>query len=141
MKDKYGYDIPDKANVMHIKTSKNSNPAQDKILETANILIDKAMETFPNAPPAAVNILMAALDYYFIREMQNQIERHERGEMPMYITVCATIMHALKILAGTSHILKIQMSDIFDYLRDKPELGEAEMKVMVKQMLDDGFFK
>jgi len=140
-KDKYGYDIPDKANIMHVRTSKNTNPDQEKIFETANILIDKVMEIFPDTPPQAVNILLTALDYYFIREMQNQIEKHERGETPMYISISASIMNARRNLEETSMILKAEMEDIIEYLKNKPKLTADEMKIMSEKMLKDGFLK
>ncbi len=140
-KDKYGYDIPDKANIMHVRTSKNTNPDQEKILETANIIIDKVMEIFPDTPPQAVNILITALDYYFIREMQNQIEKHERGEIPMYMTTSASIMHALTAMDGTSKVFKMEIEDIMEYLKDKPKLTADEMKIMGEMMRKDGFLK
>jgi hypothetical protein len=136
MKDKYGYEIPDKTNVMHIKTAKNSNPDQEKILETANVLIDKVIEVYPDTPPQAVNILLTALNYYFVREYQNQIERHERGETPMYSSICATIMHAQRIIEGTLKLFTVQKDDVMGYLKDKPKLVNDEMSIMMKEILE-----
>lgn len=140
MKDKHGYEIPDKANIMSIKSGKYSNPDNEKILETANILIDRAMETFPTQPAQAINVLLTASEYYFVREIQNQIERHERGELPMYQTMCATMLHAKRILSVMSSILDMQLVEIMDYIKDKPELTRNEMRIILEQIEKDGMF-
>lgn len=135
MKDKYGYEIPDKGNVMPIKSGGRKNPDQEKIIETSHILIDKAIEAFPNQPPQCVNILITALEFYFIREFQRQIEKHEQGQIPMYQTVCASIMHAQKGLSDMIPLLTLQINEIFNYLKNKPNLTKDEMNIIMKEMI------
>lgn len=132
-KDKYGYEIPDKANKVR-KSSENKSGTwrDDKFEMILYDIVDLIEKKYPQDLKMQKTIIIALPNLFAAHLLEKEIDKHERGEMPRYQSVGRHMIELFEGLEVPAEALLEQSKELIDYLKKCPKLMEDEQREELK---------
>lgn len=136
-KDKFGYEIPDKYNKVRISTENKSGTWKDDEYEDLLYdLLEMIEQRYPDSIKYQKSIICSLITCFTNNLVEKEIERHEDGLNPHYVSVCAHIRDVMMGLESQKQTLLEQREDLINYLTECDKLVEEEANELEK--LKDG---
>lgn len=128
MKDKFGYEIPDKGNKVRKSTEHKSGTWRDDEFEnTLYDIIDIIQKKYPDNMKMQKTLIITLPNLYIAHLLEQEIEKHEKGEMPRYRVVGRHMIDLYEGLDIPKKALREQYEDMMKYLISCPKLNNEEL--------------